>query len=113
MSVTNTVVINGYSSHKELANRFAQYLTGEYAENLYERTGKVPASLSANEKVDALQITMLEYEDSVPLPKMLETGNFWMYLEVLFSKVWNSADVPTALGQLADQMAVQMGNVTP
>lgn len=112
MSVTNTVVINGYSSHKELANQFARYLTGEYAQNLYERTGKVPACLSANEMTDVLQIPMLEYAGSVPLPKMMETGNFWMYLEVLFSKVWNSADVPTALQQLSDQMAVQLGNVT-
>ncbi len=112
MSVTNAVVINGYSSHKQLANQFARYLTGEYASNLYERTGKVPALLSANEKQDTLQAPMKEYADSVPLPKMMETGNFWMHLEVLFAKIWNGEDVPAALQQLSDQMAVQMGNVT-
>ncbi len=110
MSVTSTVVINGYSRHKELANRFAAYLTDEYAGNLYERTGKLSANLNANTDNGALQIFMEEYADSVPLPKMIETGNFWLQLEVLFAKVWNGADVTTAVQELAEQMAIQMGS---
>ena len=51
-----------------------------------------------------------EYADSVSLPKMLETGNFWMQLEVLFSKVWNGEDVTTLVQQLADNMSQQLGN---
>ena len=51
-----------------------------------------------------------EYADSVSLPKMLETGNFWMQLEVLFSKVWNGADVTTLVEQLAETIAGQVGN---
>ncbi|MBR1931658.1 MAG: extracellular solute-binding protein [Lachnospiraceae bacterium] len=110
MSVTNTVVVNGYSAHKELANRFAQYLTGEFSSDMYERTGKVPALLKGCQS-GALQIMMLAYEDSVPLPKMMETENFWMYLEVLFSKIWNGADVAEALGELDAQMRVQLGHI--
>ena len=79
LSVTGAAVINGYSEHKELADRFAAYLSEEYA-------------------------------DSVSLPKMLETGNFWMQLEVLFSKVWNGEDVTTLVQQLADNMSQQLGN---
>ena len=41
---------------------------------------------------------------------MLETGNFWMQLEVLFSKVWNGEDVTTLVQQLADNMSQQLGN---
>lgn len=111
MSVTNVVAVNGYSAHKELANRFAAYLSDEYTDSLYERTGKVSANLKANADNGALQIFMAEYADSVPLPKMMETGNFWMQLEVLFSKVWNGADVTLAVQELADQIAVQMGDV--
>ena len=50
-----------------------------------------------------------EYADSVSLPKMLETGNFWMQLEVLFSKVWNGADVTTLVEQLSETIAQQVG----
>lgn len=93
MSVTNTVAVNGYSRKKELANRFAAYLVSECAGSLYERTGKVSTNLSAETDNGALQIFKLEYAESVPLPKMKETGNYWLLLERLFAKVWNGADV--------------------
>ena len=112
LSVTGAAVINGYSEHKELADRFAAYLSEEYADGLYERSGKMPASIHAAENADngALTIFADEYADSVSLPKMLETGNFWMQLEVLFSKVWNGEDVTTLVQQLADNMSRQLGN---
>lgn len=108
MSVTNTVVINGYSAHKELANRFAAYITHEYAGNLYEQTEKLASSLHANADNADFQVFMEEYNNSVPLPKMMATGNFWLHLEVLFHKIWNGAEVVSAVQELADQMALQI-----
>lgn len=112
LSVTGAAVINGYSEHKELADRFAAYLTEGYSDGLYERSGKMPASLHAAENADngALTVFADEYADSVSLPKMLETGNFWMQLEVLFSKVWNGEDVTTLVEQLAGTIAEQVGS---
>ena len=98
MSVTNTVAVNGYSQHKELANKFAAYLVDECADSLYEKTGRVAANLHADTDNGALQIFKLEYAESIPLPKMMETGNYWLLLERLFAKVWNGEDV-TALTQ--------------
>lgn len=43
LSVTNAVVVNGYSQKKDIANEFAAYLTVDRAQNLYERTGRMPA----------------------------------------------------------------------
>ncbi len=112
LSVTGAAVINGYSEHKELADCFAAYLAEGYADGLYERSGKMPAGIQASEAADngALTIFAEEYANSVSLPKMLETGNFWMQLEVLFSKVWNGEDVTTLVEQLADNMARQLGS---
>lgn len=112
MSVTNGVAVNGYSSHKELANRFAAYLVGECADMLYERTGRVPANLNANTDNGALQILKQEYADSVPLPKMLETGNYWLYLERLFARVWNGEDVTALVQELDQQITFQLGAET-
>lgn len=109
LSVTRAAVVNGYSEHKELANRFATYLVNEYADGLYERTGKVSANLNANADNGALSIFMEEYANSMPLPKMMETGNFWMQLEVLFSKIWNGADVTALVNELESQMLSQTG----
>lgn len=105
MSVTDAVVVNGYSENNELANRFAAYLVNDCAEELYAWTGKVSANAAA-EQQDALNIFYIEYSDSVPLPKMMETGDFWMRLEVLFAKVWNGADVETLLNELAESITL-------
>ncbi|MBE5884614.1 MAG: sugar ABC transporter substrate-binding protein [Lachnospiraceae bacterium] len=106
LSVTNAVVINGYSEHKALANEFAAYLTGEYSATLYDRTGKMSANLHADTDNQALQTFFMEYAESVSLPKMMETGNFWLQLEILFSKVWNGEDVTMLVQELADGMTV-------
>lgn len=102
LSVTNAVVVNGYSQHSDTADRFASFLAGEYAESLYERTGKAAANSRVEADNGALQVFFMEYADSVPLPKMMETGNLWMQLEILFSKVWNGADVTEQVQELAE-----------
>lgn len=108
LSVTGTVVVNGYSGHRELANGFAAYLVNDCAEELYERTGKLPARNDTDADNGAAQIFKLEYADSVSLPKMMETGNFWLQLEVLFSKVWNGAETEQLVAELAEQIATQV-----
>ena len=108
LSVTNAVAVNSYSEHAELANRFAAWLVTEYADSMYDMTGKVPAYLGANADNGALQIFKLEYADSIPLPKMMETGNFWLQLEGLFSKVWNGADVTALVQELDETISEQV-----
>jgi maltose-binding protein MalE len=111
MTVTNVVVINGYSKHKEAANEFAAFLTTEYSKNLYERTGRAPALKTANFDHALLQTYMAEYEKGIPLPKMMSAGNYWLNLEVLFSKVWNGGEVPALLEELSLRMENQLSAV--
>lgn len=108
LSVTNCAVVNGYSASKKLANEFAAYLVCDYAEELYERTGKMPVKLQTDIDHEEVQIFRREYADSVSLPKMMETGNFWMQMEVLFSKVWNGEDVETLVNGLAARIRMQV-----
>ena len=109
MSVTNTVAVNGYSAHRELANRFAAFLVDDCADMLYPRTGKIAANLNANAEDGAVWIFKQEYADSIPLPKMMETGNYWLYLERLFAMVWNEGDVETLVEELEQQISFQLG----
>ena len=51
---------------------------------------------------------MQEYERSVSLPKMIETGNYWVQLEILFSKVWNGGNVAALVEELAQKMNEQV-----
>lgn len=108
LSVTNCVVVNGYSEHKDLANEFATYLTGEYYPDLYARTGKASANYAANPENSALMGFMAEYEHASSLPKMIQTSNFWIQLEILFSRVWEGGDADALLLELSDQIFTQV-----
>ncbi len=108
LSVTNCVAINGYSTNQEVANDFARYLTCEYNEILYDRSGKVSAQKDMEYPYDALQVFAREYETSVPIPKMLETGNYWLKLEALFAEIWNGADANEELKMLSEQIKYQI-----
>ena len=106
--MTNVVAVNGYSTHKELANKFAAYLVDQCADSLYEQTGKVSANLHADTDNGALQIFKMEYAESVPLPKMMKTANYWLLLERLFAKVWNGEDVTALTQELKILLSFQM-----
>lgn len=108
LSVTSCVVINGYSEHQELANEFAAFLTGSYYDDLYERTGKVSANLAANAGNVDLAVFMEEYKKAGSLPKMIETSNFWIQLEILFSKVWEGEDAAGLLRELSEKITTQL-----
>jgi maltose-binding protein MalE len=87
LSVTATVAINGYSEKADLAEQFAVYLTTDYAPRLYERSGRLASYHHVKHSNELVSVFKEEYERSVSLPKMLETGNYWVQLEILFSKV--------------------------
>lgn len=108
LSVTNCVAINGYSTNQEAANDFARFLTCEYNEILYDRSGKVSAQKDMEYSYEALQVFAKEYETSVPIPKMLETGNYWLKLEALFAEIWNGADANKELKTLSEQIKYQI-----
>lgn len=108
LSVTQAVAINGYSSQKELAEQFAVYLTTEYTTMLYEKSGRMAVYNFVNQNNPEFSVYHQEYENSISLPKMIETGNYWLQLEVLFSKVWNGGDVPLLVEEMAERINAQL-----
>ncbi len=108
LSVTNCIVVNGYSDKQELASDFAKFLTGEYTDTLYSRTGKVAARYGVDYGNHNLQQFASEYEVSVPMPKMVETSNFWVELEIAFAQIWDGADANGRLRELSEQIMTQI-----
>ncbi len=108
LSVTNCVAVNGYSDKQELARDFARFLTCEYTDTLYSRTGKVAARYGVDYGNINLQEFVNEYEVSVPMPKMVETSNFWVELEIAFAQIWDGVDANDRLRQLSEQIMTQV-----
>ncbi|MDR2547813.1 MAG: extracellular solute-binding protein [Lachnospiraceae bacterium] len=108
LSMVGSVVINGYTDQKAEANRFASFLVGEYAGNLYAYTGKIPANHSVIPDDPRLLVFADEFARSIPLPKMIETSNFWVLLETTFAHVWGGANVNEELRLLSERVMSQI-----
>lgn len=108
LSVTNGIVVNGFSEYKEQANSFAAFLVKEYSESLYERTGKLPSFYNTVYDNEKLNGYMKEYEKSIPIPKMMATSNFWVQLEIAYTNIWDGKDVNDTLRALSEQIKSQV-----
>lgn len=108
LSMTSCVVVNGYSEHREEANDFACFLTSEYNDILFARSGKVSAAKGVDYGYEALDKFAQGYEKSISMPKMIETSNFWVKLEVVFSQIWNGADANEKLKELSEGIMEQV-----
>jgi maltose-binding protein MalE len=112
MSVTNALVINGYSNHKEASEKFIDYLINVASKDLYSMTGKLSAVTTDTYENDNIAAFMENYACSTPIPKMLETGNFWVELEICFAKVWDGEDANTQLRSLSEKIKTQIAGET-
>ncbi len=107
-STTYCVCVNGYSEHDAAANELATYLTYYDSGSLYGRTGKIPSHMDAEYKYDAIKTFVDVYATSVPMPKLLATTNYWVEMELCFTKAWLGADVNLLLKALSEEMKLQI-----
>lgn len=110
LSVTDCLVINGYSEVKEAANKFAAFATTEYSSQIYSRTGKLAASTDAGYTDPAMITFQTEYAESIPLPKIVEVSNLWVQLEICFVDIWKGASVEERFKTFEKQIKLQMRN---
>lgn len=112
LSVTDVIAINGYSTKKEAANAFASCLSFDDADSLYVKAGKLACKRDVPYENTEINNVMTEYQKSMPLPKMIETSNFWLQLEIAFSRVWAGEDPDEELKEFSDKMGGQIEEIT-
>lgn len=108
LSVSTNIAINAYSEKTEAANAFAYYLARQDGERFYQRTGKVSARKDVMYENPYVGEFMREFEQSVPVAKMIETNNYWMKLEVAFAKIWQGDDPNSTLRILSEEIMTQV-----
>jgi maltose-binding protein MalE len=75
------------------------------------KSGKVSCCKSVEFEDAEIANIMAEYEKSMPLPKMVEASNYWVQLEIAFTKVWNGADPDETLKELSDTIGAQIEKI--
>lgn len=108
LSITTCIAVNGYSGQKKQANDLAWFLINEYGNELklQERTGKMPAY--GQQYYDELHSFRQSYDESMPMPKMMTTGNFWVQMEIAFTDIWEGGDVNAILKALSEEIMEQV-----
>lgn len=108
LSTTYGAFVSSYSENSEYANLFAAFLSYEYAENAFGLTKRV-AVRSTLDHADANESSVyIQYCQSVPAPKALESGDFWIYTEICFKNIWNGNDVASEMQELQNQMSIRL-----
>ncbi len=108
VSYTNAIAINGYSDKKAQANAFARYICLDHADSLYSRTGKVASSMNVVYENGAMDVVLMEYATTIPMPKVVEASNFWVELEMCFTNVWLGEDTNRTLRRLSEKIMKQI-----
>ena len=104
LSVTTVVAVNEYSEKQEVAEDFARFITCDYVNNLYARSGKLCAHYLEEYPVPAMADMMTCYENSVALPKIVENSNYWILAEMCYTNIWDGGDVNSELMSLSSQV---------
>lgn len=104
MSVTYAAFVNPFTKAPEYSNLFSAFLSYEYAENQFgiSRKVSVRSDISRNDVNEKMAYE--QYCNTVPMPKALENGDFWIYTEICFKNIWNGNDVTTELNALQTKM---------
>ena len=90
ISVNYVVAVNPYSSSPELAMELAEYIADGYADKCYELSGKLPCKRLKAYETEEFAHVVDAYENSVQLPKLMATTNFWVELEVAMNNIWKA-----------------------
>lgn len=108
LSATQCLVVNGYSRQKQAANDFIKYMLYEQNSDFYNRTGRLLAQNGCTYDDPHIEGFFEAYRNSVPLSKLPQTENFWMFLENTLSQVWDGADANASLKSLYEQVEMQI-----
>ena len=118
LSVTNCIVVNGYSEYQAEAHAVAEFMCRDFLAFSREGDAEPDAMMRMCGKCSAAAFVAYgnpmyvaffdSYADSVPVSKMLETSNFWIYLEIAFTDVWNGADANDTMKALSERIMTQV-----
>lgn len=111
LSTTNAVYINGYSMHLKEADGFAKFVTNDYIDSFFQRTGKLATANGSEDYItDSNDLVREMYKESVSLPKLIGLSNFWLELELAYTKIWEGEDPDATLLALQEKMEKQLGH---
>ncbi len=108
LSITEVVVVNPYSKKQAIAMSFAEFLTIDAADMLYETAGEFSCKKSVVYEIEQLNALMNIYCNSVPKTKLMDLSELYMYIEIMFHNIWDGSSVEIELAKVKDYLNGQL-----
>ncbi len=109
LSITHSVVVNGYSHAPGAAARLAQFVTQDYAGQLYELSGNVTVCSGTEFSNPQLAQAQAQYGEALEVSKIIQTSSYWLQMEPVFMDIWNGEDVAARMGAAESAILASMG----
>ena len=90
-ALTDMILVNDFSEKANAASAFAQYLTLDYANELWEKTGHYSVILSEDANRNE-QVAYNSYENAVLVPNSQDAAGFWIELKTMITKSFEEID---------------------
>lgn len=88
ISINYVAVVNPYTEDGEEAKDLAKFITYDFVDDFYSYTERIPSKRNANYENPEWAHVIEQYEKTAIMPKLMETTNFWVELEVAMNKIW-------------------------
>ena len=109
LSITHSLVVNGYTKHPAAADALAGYLTVTAADTLYDQAGNIPAKNNVTFANEKMSVVREQYEEAVEVPKIMQMSSYWLLMESVFSDIWTGADVTERMAEAESSMLTALG----
>jgi len=90
-ALTDMILVNDFSEKANVASAFAQYLTLDYANELWEKTGHYSVILSEDANRNE-QVAYNSYENAVLVPNSQDAAGFWIDLKSMITNSFKDID---------------------
>lgn len=100
LSYTDLLAVNPRSSNKDVATGLAEFISYEYAANMYAKCGIISARKDITYDNEHINEFISIYDTSITMPKLLETEDYCIIMEEALKAVWNGESVETIFDEL-------------
>ncbi len=102
MSYTEILIVNPYSDSMDDAKKFAKLASLDLADKMYEKCGILSTKKGINYDKTIAEKFFAAYEESVALPKYMETEDFALLAKNAINHIWDGEDIATVLSELQE-----------
>lgn len=103
LAYIDLLAVNPRAKNINEAKEFAEYISYEYALNMYGISNIISCRKDITYENDKLNDCLVIYDDSIIMPNLLETEDYCIIMEEALKAIWNGSDVNEILGDLQNK----------